>query len=148
MPYVTVTGSNSINSKERLLNLIIIWKRNLFCFRIRKRLPGVGLIRLVAVTAIKFCKQYRNAADILTPSAGGNVRKLIPAQCCSFPFTYNSRLYYNECALNATDAVDVGCFLVNKTWVGCLSPTGRFKGVQFRYLFHTIVNEVSLFVLN
>ena len=46
-----------------------------------------------------------------------------PAQCCSFPFTYNTQLYYQCTTANQTSGVR-GCLLPHRVWVECGLPLG------------------------
>jgi len=58
----------------------------------------------------------------------GMNRTRIPAENCSFPFTYEGQLYYNciQNVTNVTTACDPSaCLISNRTWVVCFSPAGK-----------------------
>jgi len=71
-------------------------------------------------------------------------RKMIPAECCSLPFTLNGQLYHS-CAQNASNPTDIGCLIGNRTWVSCLLPASEINVNRIYILIKLLITDIFRF---
>lgn len=55
---------------------------------------------------------------------------LVPARCCSFPFSLNGIINYS-CVKATPNDSEVGCYLSGRKWVTCMQPAGKQTQLTF-----------------